>query len=110
MVQLDNFEIVKLDDTDGALTAAKKLWADSDFVPDDKNYWLATFTVGKLRYQAGIRLGHRRDVAANMLQCDTQLRVPEEKFGEDGFIPEAEVAEITKAVSDRFTVGEYWKK
>src|SRR5258708_33436646 len=87
---------------------AKGLWADAEFLPTDE-YWLADFEVDGLKRQAGIRRGRRVDVAEDMEQTDVQLRINQEELDEDiPLIPEAQVADIVKAVSQEFEKGEYW--
>ena len=105
---ITNFLVRKLDDTHGELATAKKMWANPEFIPSDE-FWLATFEVESQKYQAGIRRGRRTDVAEDIPQIDVQLRVPEEAFDADSFIPESDVADITKAVGEEFVRGDYWK-
>jgi|HubBroStandDraft_4_1064222.scaffolds.fasta_scaffold167904_2 hypothetical protein len=106
---ITNFVVRKLDNTSGKLDAAKKVWANKDFIPSG-DYWVAAFDVdGEKRY-AGVCRGRRVDVADNVDQFDFQLRVNEEEFDADVFIPESEAAEILKAVSEEFMEGEYWNR
>lgn len=69
----------------------------------------ATFEIDGQKHQAGIRRGRRVDVADDTDQINVQLRVREDAFDVDTFIPEAKVADIVKAVSEKFEKGEYWK-
>ena len=105
---ITNFVVRKLDNTRGELDLAKKEWANPEFIPSDE-FWLATFEIDGEKHQAGIRRGRRVEVADDMEQVDVQLRVREEAFDADVFIPEADVAGIVKAVSEEFEKGEYWK-
>lgn len=107
MVDLTKFTVRKLTSDEGQL--AKTLWASGEFVPTDE-YWLAEFEVDGTKRQAGIRRGRRHDVAKDMDQIDVQLRVNEDEFDRDTFIPEAQVADIVKAVGEEFEKGQYWKK
>jgi hypothetical protein len=104
---IKNFVVTKLDNTRGALDLAKRLWAtNKDFIPSD-DYWLATFEIDGVKHQAGIRRGRRIDVADDISQIDVQLRVPEESFDADAFMPETEANEIVVAVGAEFLNGKY---
>lgn len=106
---ITNFIVRKLDNTNGKLDLAKKEWANKEFIPSE-DYWIAAFDVdGKKRY-AGICRGRRVDVPDDIAQFDFQLRINEEEFEADVFLPESQAAEILKAVSEKFMEGEYWKR
>lgn len=107
-MKLTNFVVRKLDNTRGELDLAKKEWANSEFIPSDE-FWLATFEIDGKKHEAGIRRGRRVDIADDTDQIDVQLRVREEAFDADTFMPESQVADIVKAVSEEFEKGEYWK-
>jgi hypothetical protein len=94
----------------GEQTAAKKAWADVDkeFTPSG-HYWLATFEVDGKKRTAGVWSGRRVDVADDIEQFRINLRVNEEEFDADDLIPEAQVADITRAVGEAFEKGGYWK-
>ena len=105
---ITNFVVRKLDNTRGELDLAKKALANSEFIPSD-DYWVAAFEIdGEKRY-AGICRGRRVDVADDITQFDFQLRVNEEEFDADTFMPEAQAAAILKAASEEFIKGECWK-
>jgi len=106
-MEVTNFTVRKLDNSHGELDLANKKFASPEFIPTNE-VWLASFEVDGVKRQAGIRRGRRVDVAANMDMVDVQLRVGEEEFDADKFIPESKVAEITKAVSREFLKGQYW--
>jgi hypothetical protein len=103
---ISNFEVRRL--TPGEIELAKELWADSEFIPTDE-FWIADFEVDGMKRQAGIKWGRSVDVAADMQQFNVQLRINQEELDEDiPLIPEAQVADIVKAVSEEFEKGEYW--
>jgi hypothetical protein len=105
---ITNFIIKKLDNSSGKLELAKKEWANKEFIPSD-DYWVASFEVdGEMRY-AGVCKGRKVDVAGDITQFDFQLRVNDEEFDADAFIPESQAAEILKAVSEEFMNRECWK-
>jgi hypothetical protein len=104
-----NFRVRKLDNTKGELTLAKKEWASPEFISSD-DLWLVTFELEGEQHQAGVMRGRRVDVANGTEQFDVQLRVSEKAFDADKFIPEWDVAEITKAISEKFLKGEFWKR
>jgi hypothetical protein len=110
-VVIKNFSVRKLDNTLGELELAKKKFASPEFIPTNE-FWLASFEIeGEgLKREAGIRRGRRVDVAEDMDMIDVQIRVAEEEFAADKFIPESNVAEIARAVSEEFIKGEYWLK
>ena len=62
--------------------------------------WLASFKVDGLQRVASVRLGHDNAVAPTIRQLDIQLRVNEEEFAKDVFIPEASAADILALVSE----------
>jgi hypothetical protein len=94
----------------GERTAAKKVWADVDkeFIPSGR-YWLAIFEVDGKTRAAGIWSGRRVDVADDIEQFRINLRVNNEEFDADDLIPEAQVADITRAIGEAFEKGEYWR-
>jgi hypothetical protein len=104
---IKNFTVRKLDNTLGELDLAKKKFASPEFISTNE-VWLASFEVDGVKREAGIRRGRRVDVAEDMDMIDVQLRVNEQEFDADTFIPESQVAEITKAVYAEFLKGEYW--
>jgi hypothetical protein len=99
--KIQNFRALKLDNSKGALDLARTRWADADFVPNDE-YWLGHFEIGDETHAVGIRAGHRKDVAPDILQYSFQLDVREVAFEKDRFMPESEVAEILAAVPEEF--------
>jgi len=109
---LKNLTVRRLNNTLGELDLAKKKFASPEFIPTTDDLWVVSFEVeGEgLKREAGIRRGRRIDVAEGTDMIDIQLRVAEEEFEADTFIPESNVAEITKAVSAEFIKGEYWLK
>jgi len=106
---IKNFTVRKLDNTHGELDLAKEKFASPEFISSD-DLWLASFEIEGKKREAGIRRGRRVDVAEGTDMVDVQLRVNEEEFDADAFIPESDVAEITKAVYAEFLRGEYWLK
>jgi hypothetical protein len=108
---LINFKVRKIDNTLGELDLAKKKFASPEFLPTN-DFWLASFEVDGegLKREAGIRRGRRVDVAPGTDMIDVQIRIAEEEFDADRFIPESNVAEIARAVSEEFIKGEYWLK
>jgi hypothetical protein len=98
---LTNFRVAKLDNTKGLLDQAKEKWASPEFISSN-DLWLASFEMNGETHHAGVRLGRRVDVAEDINQIDIQLGVREEAFDADKFIPEWEVADITRAVYDEF--------
>jgi len=96
---LTNFTARKLHN--GDLEEAKAKWASPEFISSD-DLWLASFEMNGEKPYAGIRLGRRIDVAEDIEQLDVQLRVRDEAFDSDTFIPEWGVAEITRAIYDEF--------
>ncbi len=103
---ITNFQVRRL--TPAEATRAQKKWASSEFIQSGE-YWLATFEINGVQHKAGIQRGRRAEVAEDTDQFEVHLRVREEDFDNDVFIPEAEVANITKAVGEAFEKGEYWK-
>jgi hypothetical protein len=65
-----------------------------DFVHTDPRVWLAAFKIDGEQRVAVIRFGHWQDVAPEIPQLDIQLRINEEEFEQDSFIPEATAADI----------------
>jgi hypothetical protein len=105
---ITNLVFKKLDNSSGKLDLAKKEWANKEFIPSN-DYWVAAFEAdGEKRY-AGICRGRRVDVAEGTYQLDFQLRVNEEEFDADTFIPETKAAEILKAFSEVIMKREIWE-
>jgi hypothetical protein len=105
-IVITNFQVIRLNPVDAA--AAQKKWASPEFVQSGK-YWLASFEIDGVKHVAGIQSGRRTEITANIEQYEVQLNVRAEAFDNDVFIPEAEVADITRAVGEAFEKGEYWK-
>jgi hypothetical protein len=72
--------------------------ADDEFTQSEPRVWIISFDADGVAYNAGLRLGHRKDVADTINQYDIKLRVRDEQFDEDSFIPEATVADILRLV------------
>jgi hypothetical protein len=60
--------------------------------------WMAAFKIDGVQRVAAIRVGHDGDVADDMVQQDIHLRVNEEEFDNDTFIPEAAAGDILALV------------
>jgi hypothetical protein len=99
---LTNFQLFEITETKRRDDLNGKLANPGEFVQTRPNVWIASFDVDGVPYHAGIRLGHRIDVAEDIEQYDVQLRVRDEEFDSDSFIPEASVADITKLVGEQF--------
>ena len=69
------------------------------FVQTDARVWMAAFKIDGGQRVAAIRAGHANDVASDIIQLDMHLRVNEEEFDNDSFIPEASAADILALVS-----------
>jgi hypothetical protein len=108
-MKLTNFTVRKLTNAHGELALAKEKFASKEFISSD-DIWLASFEVDGVKREAGVRRGRRIDVAEDTDMVDVQLRVGEAEFDADTFIPESQVAEITKAVYEEFLNGEYWDR
>jgi hypothetical protein len=104
---ITNFTVRKLNNTYGELALAKEKFKSPGFISTD-DVWIASFEIDGMKREAGIRRGRRTDVAEDVDMVDVQLRVGEVEFDADTFIPESQVAEITRAVYDEFLKGEYW--
>lgn len=87
-------DVAKRDELNGHLKRERP-----GFVQTDKRVWMAAFKVDGLQRVAAIRVGHANDVAGDIIQLDIQLRVNEEEFDNDSFIPEASAADILALVS-----------
>jgi hypothetical protein len=98
-VVITNFRVKKL--RSGDIERAKVQWASSEFISSD-DLWIASFDMDGETHHAGLRLGRRPDVAEDIEQLDILLRVREEAFDADKFIPEWDVGGITQAVYDEF--------
>jgi len=99
-MHLTNFSIKEITDTakrDGLLGYMKR--DRPDFVQTDERVWMASFKVDGLQRVAAIRAGHASDVAEDIQQLDIHLRVNEEEFDNDKFIPEASAADILALIS-----------
>jgi len=105
-MEIANFSVRRLTATESAMAAKK--WASAEFIQSGE-YWLATFEINGVKHHAGVQRGRRAEVAEGIDQFEVQLNVREEAFDNDTFIPEAEVADITRAVGEAFEKGEYWK-
>jgi len=106
-MELANFTVRKLDNAHGDLDLAKGKLASPEFISSD-DIWIAAFDIEGIRHEAAIRRGRRTDVAEDTDQIDIQLRVSEQEFDSDTFIPESRVAEITAAVGDEFIRRGLW--
>jgi hypothetical protein len=60
------------------------------------------FNKRSVRYQAGIRVGHRHDVASDIVEADVQLRIRGEDFDNDRFLSVSKIRDISKLVGDEF--------
>ncbi|HWY57934.1 MAG TPA: hypothetical protein VNZ03_25955 [Terriglobales bacterium] len=101
-MELTNFKIYEITDANLRAEFNKKLDIDKEFVQTKPNVWLAEFEADGTKYEAGIRLGHRHDVAPDVEQADTQLRVREQDFDNDTFLSVWKIQEITKLVGEEF--------
>jgi len=72
--------------------------ADDEFIQTEPRVWIISFESDGVAYSAGFRLGRRKDVADTIDQYDIKLRVRDEQFDEDSFIPEATAADILRLV------------
>ncbi|SRR5260370_39441700 len=106
-MELSNFSFRKLDNTHGELDKAKEKLASPEFISSN-DIWIASFDFEGTKHEAAIRRGRRTDVAEDTDQIDIQLRVSEQEFDSDTFIPESRVAEITAAVGDEFIRRGLW--
>jgi hypothetical protein len=61
--------------------------------------WMAAFKIDGVQRVVAIRAGHASEVAEDIQQLDLHLRVNEEEFDKDKFIPEASAADILALVS-----------
>jgi len=102
-MELTNLKFYEITDANLRAEFSRKLDIDEEFVQTQPNVWIAEFEADGTKYEAGIRLGHRHDVAADIEQTDLQLRVREVDFDHDAFLSVSRIMEISKAVSDRFT-------
>lgn len=68
-----------------------------EFMRTDPRACVATFQVDEAPRAVAIRIGHDGNVASDIKQLDTHLRVNEEEFGEDSFISEGEAADVLAA-------------
>ena len=102
-VPLKNFRVQKLDKGKGEVDAAKQKWGSEypEFVLSD-DLWLATFEIDGETHHAGIMLGRRVDVAEDVEQISVNLRVRDEAFDDDEFLPLWDVADITRCVYEEF--------
>lgn len=69
------------------------------FVETQGRVWMASFKINGLQRVVAIRAGHDHDVDPSLLQLDLHLRVNEDEFDTDNFIPEAEAGSILALVS-----------
>jgi hypothetical protein len=98
-MQITNLTVRRL--TPEEFEMAKTAWVTDGFVPAN-DYWLATFDVDGQTHEAGLRKGRRLDVSSDTQQIDVQLRVLESAFDADSFLPEAQAADIVRAVIAEF--------
>jgi hypothetical protein len=98
---ITNFAVRKLTNSNGELDQAKRLWKTPEFIATD-DFWHATFDVDGVKREAGIRLGRRVDVAEDLDGIDINLRINEAEFDADNLIPESDVADIVRAVQEKF--------
>lgn len=94
---LSNFAVQEIADVKQRDELNGKL-ASEEFVQTDPRAWIASFDVDGVAYHAGVRLGHRKDVADDLTQYDIQLRIRDDQFDNDSFIPEATAADILRLV------------
>lgn len=99
---LTNFRLDEVTDANLRAEFHRKLAIDDEFVVTSPRVWIANFEIDGTHYEAGIRLGHRHDVAPDIEQADTQLRVRERDFDNDSFLSVWKIQEITKLVGDEF--------
>jgi hypothetical protein len=105
-MEIKNFSVRKLAPSESALAAKK--WASAEFIQSGE-YWLVTFEINGVQHHAGIQRGRRAEVSADIDQFEVQLNVRDEDFDNDTFIPEAQVADITRMVGEEWERGQYWK-
>lgn len=103
---ITNFGVRRL--TPAETKVVRVRWADKDFLASG-DYWLITFDLDGKKQFAGVTWGRRVDIADDIEQFQINLRVKDEDFDDDVFIPESQVADITRALSAEFEKGEYWK-
>jgi hypothetical protein len=101
-MELKNFNLHEITDTKLRDELNGKLAIDKEFTQTKPNVWIADFEAEGVRYQAGIRLGHRHDVAPAIEQADIQLRVRDEDFDNDTFLSVSKIQEISKLVGEEF--------
>jgi hypothetical protein len=99
---LTNFKLHEITDAKLRDELNGKLAIDNEFTQSKPNVWIADFEADGVRYQAGIRLGHRHDVASDIEQFDVQLRIRDEDFDSDTFLSTWKIWEITKLVGEEF--------
>ena len=92
---ITNFRLHKLS-REHSDALKEKLANPGEFTPSEDNAYIAEFEVDGVPYHAGIRLGRRTDVAEDIEQYDAQLRIRDESWETDSFIPEWTVADILK--------------
>jgi len=96
-MQLTNFNIQEITDEKQRDELNEKL-RDGEFIQTDPRCWVAEFDIDGVAYAAGIRIGHRAEIAADIIQQDIQLRIRDRSWEEDSFIPLATVADILRLV------------
>jgi hypothetical protein len=99
---LTNFTLHEITDAKLRDELNGKLAIDDEFTQTKPNVWIADFEADGVRYQAGIRVGHRHDVAPDIEQSDVQLRIRDDDFDNDAFLSTWRIWEITKLVSQEF--------
>ena len=100
IMNLTDFSIIevtdaaKRDELLGYMKRDRPGWVESN-----GRVWMAAFKIDGVQRVAAIRAGHANDVAGDIQQLDLHLRVNEEEFDNDKFIPEASAADILALVS-----------
>ena len=103
-MKLTDFSIKEITETAkrDELVAAMRRERPS-FVQTDERVWMASFKIDGLQRVAAIRAGHEGNVADDILQLDMSLRVNEEEFDNDKFIPESNAWDILDLISPEVT-------
>lgn len=101
-MQLSDFRLYEITDANLRADLTKTLETDEKFVQTKPNVWMAEFKVDGIKYEAAIRLGHRRDAAGDIEQADIQLRVRDEDLDTDTFLSVRKIQEITELVDNKF--------
>jgi hypothetical protein len=101
-ITLSDFRLDEITDANLRAQLQEKLAIDDEFVPTTPRVWIADFKAGGVRYQARIPMGHRNDVASDIVQADVQLRIRDEDFDNDTFLSVSKIRDISKLVGDEF--------